>query len=117
MADGAEDLQHSSRVYYGIHHPVQYNVKVKDIGQVLAHHIPALIGNWKEEDDVDGHGHTNVTSQPAAQSITEDAIDSDGNSDDDMQEAGYQHEATGAEYMDVSSANGFMGPLSSSKIL
>jgi hypothetical protein len=41
----------TNRIYYGIHHPIQYNVKVKDVGQVLPHHVPNLIGNWKAEDE------------------------------------------------------------------
>jgi hypothetical protein len=51
MAQGEPILHVASRIYYGIHHPIQYNVKVKDIGQVLPNHLPALIGNWKAEDD------------------------------------------------------------------
>jgi hypothetical protein len=53
MAEGQTDLQIESRIYYGIHHPIQYNVKVKDIGQIIQSHVPTLIGNWKEEDDKD----------------------------------------------------------------
>jgi hypothetical protein len=51
MATGENNLQVASRIYYGIHHPIQYNVKVKEIGQVIKAHIPTLIGNWKEEDN------------------------------------------------------------------
>jgi hypothetical protein len=51
MAQDVPMLQIASRIYYGIHHPIQYNVKVKDIGQVLPHHLPTLIGNWKAEDE------------------------------------------------------------------
>tara|TARA_R110002003_G_scaffold6_9_gene337 strand:+ start:1632 stop:3824 length:2193 start_codon:yes stop_codon:yes gene_type:complete len=50
MALGEPSLHVASRIYYGIHHPIQYNVKVKDIGQVVKHHVPTLIGNWKAED-------------------------------------------------------------------
>jgi hypothetical protein len=51
MFDGQRNLSPASRIYYGIHHPIQYNVKVKYIGYVPADHIPILIGNWREEDD------------------------------------------------------------------
>lgn len=51
MASGESILHIASRIYYGIHHPVQYNVKVKDIGHVIDSHLPALIGNWKAEDN------------------------------------------------------------------
>jgi hypothetical protein len=50
MAQDEPNLHIASRIYYGIHHPIQYNVKVKDIGQVIPHHVPSLIGNWKAED-------------------------------------------------------------------
>jgi hypothetical protein len=51
MAQDEPNLSTASRIYYGIHHPIQYNVKVKDVGQVLPHHVPNLIGNWKAEDE------------------------------------------------------------------
>ncbi|OAL00915.1 hypothetical protein IQ06DRAFT_376554 [Phaeosphaeriaceae sp. SRC1lsM3a] len=51
MAPGEPSLHVASRIYYGIHHPVQYNVKVKDIGHVLPSYLHALIGNWKSEDN------------------------------------------------------------------
>jgi hypothetical protein len=50
MTEGERDLEAASRIYYGIHHPIQYNVKVKDVGYVLPEQIPVLIANWKAED-------------------------------------------------------------------
>jgi hypothetical protein len=50
MSPSEPPLHWASRVYYGIHHPIQYNVKVKEVGYVPATHIPTLIGNWKEEE-------------------------------------------------------------------
>lgn len=50
MAGGEPNLAVASRIYYGVHHPIQYNVKVKNIGLVLHDYLPALIGNWKSED-------------------------------------------------------------------
>lgn len=50
MTAANETLSKASRIYFGIHHPIQYNVKVKEIGYVQPDYIPTLIGNWKEED-------------------------------------------------------------------
>jgi hypothetical protein len=61
MAHGEPSLDIASRIYYGIHHPIQYNVKVKDIGQVLPHHVPTLIGNWKAEDSSETKQGAEVT--------------------------------------------------------
>jgi len=49
MTDENSSLDIASRIYFGIHHPIQYNVKVKDIGFVHQDHIHILIGNWQEE--------------------------------------------------------------------
>jgi len=54
-------LDVASRIYFGIHHPIQYNVKVKEIGNVPPHAIPALIGNWQEEQGGDSRQSTEVT--------------------------------------------------------
>jgi hypothetical protein len=53
MSESHQILDRASRIYYGIHHPIQYNVKVKDIGCVPGNLIPTLIGNWREEDEGD----------------------------------------------------------------
>jgi hypothetical protein len=50
MTEGERDLDRASRIYYGIHHPIQYNVKVKDVGYVVPNQVHTLIQNWKEED-------------------------------------------------------------------
>ena len=50
-AEGTPVLSIASRIYFGIHHPIQYNVRVKDMGHVPQDLIPTLIGNWREEDD------------------------------------------------------------------
>jgi hypothetical protein len=50
MTEGERDLDRASRIYYGIHHPIQYNVKVKDVGYVVPDQVPILIENWKKED-------------------------------------------------------------------
>jgi hypothetical protein len=61
MTPGEPTLHIASRIYYGIHHPTQYNVKVKDIGQVHPDHLPTLIGNWRSEDDSETRQAAEVT--------------------------------------------------------
>jgi hypothetical protein len=61
MARDAQTLQIASRVYYGIIHPIQYNVKVKDIGEVPKDQIPFLIGNWQAEEANDSSQDARVT--------------------------------------------------------
>ncbi|KAF2625107.1 hypothetical protein BU25DRAFT_372725 [Macroventuria anomochaeta] len=51
MAEGVPPLHFASRIYFGIHHPIQYNVKVKDIGYVPSDQVHTLIGNWTEENE------------------------------------------------------------------
>jgi hypothetical protein len=80
MAAGEPSLHIASRIYYGIHHPIQYNVKVKDIGQVLEHHIVHLIGNWMAEDISDTKQSADVTAtadEPELMSVLEEP-DEDG---------------------------------------
>jgi hypothetical protein len=79
MSDNNSILDKASRIYYGIHHPIQYNVKVKDIGYVLQQLIPTLIGNWREEDE-------NDTQQESADTqAAEDSDESDDESDPTQQ--------------------------------
>jgi hypothetical protein len=61
MAGDAPPLQTASRIYYGIIHPIQYNVKVKDLGQVPQDQVPYLIGNWRSEDENDSSQDARVT--------------------------------------------------------
>lgn len=51
IAVNSEDgkLDDASRIYFGIHHPIQYNVKVKDLGIVSTSDIPKVIGYWRQE--------------------------------------------------------------------
>ncbi|ORY18201.1 hypothetical protein BCR34DRAFT_554387 [Clohesyomyces aquaticus] len=48
---GTSPLNQASRIYFGIQHPIQYNVRVKDLGQVIESHIPRLLGYWRLEND------------------------------------------------------------------
>ena len=49
MTDGVPNLHFASRIYFGIQHPIQYNVKVKDIGYVPVDNVHTLISSWQEE--------------------------------------------------------------------
>jgi len=42
-------LSTASRIYFGIHHPIQYNVKVKDLGYVLPNDLANLLKYWAME--------------------------------------------------------------------
>lgn len=44
-----EGLVRASRIFFGIHHPIQYNVKVKDLGYVHPDYMPAFLGYWNQE--------------------------------------------------------------------
>ncbi|KAH7091460.1 hypothetical protein FB567DRAFT_436168 [Paraphoma chrysanthemicola] len=79
MAKGEKPLEKASRIYYGIHHPIQYNVKAKEIGYVPQAQIAALIGNWKEEDNRDTEQSRTVTCNaevPPEYSVHEDDSES-----------------------------------------
>ncbi|KAH7068391.1 hypothetical protein BKA63DRAFT_113459 [Paraphoma chrysanthemicola] len=75
MADGHKPLDKACRVYYGIHHPIQYNVKVKEVGYVPSDAVPQLIGNWRTED--------NGGTRQAVQITANAEISDEGDSDDD----------------------------------
>lgn len=64
-----EELSQASRIFFGIHHPIQNNVKVKDIGFVHPEWMPAFLGYWNQE-------HGNETRQSA--DVTEAAYDPNG---------------------------------------
>ncbi|KAA8626975.1 hypothetical protein A1F94_002029 [Pyrenophora tritici-repentis] len=46
--DGAP-LSTASRIYFGIHHPIQYNVKVKDLGYVVPADVSKFTQYWAME--------------------------------------------------------------------
>jgi hypothetical protein len=72
MAKNVPPLDKASRIYYGIHHPIQYNVKVKEIGYIPKKQIPVLIGQWKEEDDKDTEQSQEVTRNASIPEVNED---------------------------------------------
>jgi hypothetical protein len=59
MSESHTRLDKASRIYYGIHHPIQYNNKVKDVGYVPGECIPSLIGNWKAQNELGTEQGTN----------------------------------------------------------
>ncbi|KAF1832449.1 hypothetical protein BDW02DRAFT_529770 [Decorospora gaudefroyi] len=66
-------LSPSSRIYFGIHHPIQYNVKVKDLGYVLPEHVPQLTAYWRNELQVDTTGQgPEVAAEAAEQYLADD---------------------------------------------
>jgi len=53
MSNGEAALPSASRIHFGIHHPIQYNLKVKDIGCVHPDSLPAFLRYWKIEHNAD----------------------------------------------------------------
>jgi len=47
--EGDRALSQASRIFFGIHHPIQYNVKVKDLGYVHPNEMPRFLGYWTME--------------------------------------------------------------------
>ncbi len=52
MSEGIPPLSVASRIFFGIHHPIQYNLKVKDIGSVHPDHMASLVEYWKASHDI-----------------------------------------------------------------
>lgn len=61
MNEGEKPLSIASRIFFGIHHPIQYNVKVKDLGYVHPDHLVNLLGYWAMEAKEDSHQDQDVT--------------------------------------------------------
>jgi hypothetical protein len=91
MAAGVPVLDKASRIYYGIHHPVQHNVKVKEVGYVPETHLPNLVGNWREEDDKDTEQESYVTNN--AEIPEEDHNEDAEEEPQNGPQHGYQHKA------------------------
>ncbi|KAF2015629.1 hypothetical protein BU24DRAFT_182213 [Aaosphaeria arxii CBS 175.79] len=49
MKDGEPALTDTSRLRFGIYHPIQLNVKVKDLGMVQPEDMQNLVAWWREE--------------------------------------------------------------------
>jgi hypothetical protein len=55
MTEKERPMPEASRIRFGVYHPVQYNVKVKDLGYVHPDWVPTILGYWnKEQDTADG---------------------------------------------------------------
>jgi hypothetical protein len=72
MTENETPLHEASRIYYGIHHPIQYNVKVKEIGYVPRDQVPILIGQWKQEDYKETEQSSEVTADGPLEEIHQD---------------------------------------------
>ncbi|KAG9186223.1 hypothetical protein G6011_02779 [Alternaria panax] len=57
-------LSAASRIYFGIHHPIQYNVKVKDLGCVHPDFMATFSGYWKMENGHEPEQGLEVTYDP-----------------------------------------------------
>ncbi|CAO2654004.1 Nn.00g107370.m01.CDS01 [Neocucurbitaria sp. VM-36] len=77
MNQGEQALSRASRIYFGIHHPIQYNVKVKDLGYVHPEFMPALRGYWNMENGNDTRQAADVTDAAAYADDDEDEDDDD----------------------------------------
>jgi hypothetical protein len=75
MNPGERPLHRASRIYFGIHHPIQYNVKVKALGQVHQDSLPYLLGYWAMEQD--GHGLNDRFGREIQDSVNDLGSDSD----------------------------------------
>ncbi|KAI4644472.1 hypothetical protein J4E93_006375 [Alternaria ventricosa] len=49
MDDNTQPLVPASRIYFAIHHPIQFNVKVKSLGYVHPDYLPTFLGYWNQE--------------------------------------------------------------------
>lgn len=49
MEDNNKALVPASRIYFAIHHPIQYCVKVKNLGYVHPDYLPTFLGYWNQE--------------------------------------------------------------------
>jgi hypothetical protein len=90
MSTGVPPLHEAARIYYGVHHPVQYNVKVKEIGYVPKHEVHGLLANWKEEtqkeDSVTPGAASVEVTEPRANNDDEDEDDEDEDEDEDNED-------------------------------
>jgi hypothetical protein len=65
MNQDERPLSAASRIYFGIHHPIQYNVKVKDLGYVHNNWMATFLGYWNQENGVETSQNPDVTHDAA----------------------------------------------------
>jgi hypothetical protein len=63
MDQYADALAPASRIYFAIHHPIQYNVKVKSLGYVHPDYLPTFLGYWYQENH-DSKQEFDITQNP-----------------------------------------------------
>jgi hypothetical protein len=61
--DDHRPISKAARICFGIYHPVQYNVKVKDIGYVRPDCMPAFLSYFNMEQNTADGRETKVTTQ------------------------------------------------------
>jgi len=49
MEENNKALVPASRIFFAVHHPIQYNVKVKSLGYVHPDYLPTFLGYWNQE--------------------------------------------------------------------
>ncbi|KAI4633817.1 uncharacterized protein J4E87_000983 [Alternaria ethzedia] len=49
MEENNKALAYASRIFFAVHHPIQYNVKVKNLGHVHPDYLPTFLGYWNQE--------------------------------------------------------------------
>jgi hypothetical protein len=69
MNHGQTPLSAASRIYFGIHHPIHYNVKVKNLGYVHPDWLPSFLGYWNQENGVDTLQMADVTHEAATSGL------------------------------------------------
>jgi hypothetical protein len=67
MAPNEKPLAVASRIYFGIHYPIQYGVKAKDLGRVHPDWTARFIGYWIMENEDDLKQGPKVTDVPKRQ--------------------------------------------------
>jgi hypothetical protein len=65
MEEGTRSLVPASRIYFAIHHPIQYNVKVKSLGCVHPEYLATFLGYWNQENS-DSKQDSEVTQNPTS---------------------------------------------------
>ena len=61
-----QTLSPAARIFFGVHHPIQYNVKVKDLGSVHPEYIQILLDNWRTENETNTIQFPEITAEGAA---------------------------------------------------
>ena len=85
MSNNVPPLEGASRICFGVHNPIEYNVKVKELGYVPEVHIHLLLHYWSQEAGKE-RGKTNKNSAGDADSNATDA-EAESNSTDDEDES------------------------------